>query len=64
MFESNFPPDRKACSYTVLWNAFKKFSAPYSKQEKAALFMTLLPEFTGFSDRLILSCISYSKVPV
>jgi predicted TIM-barrel fold metal-dependent hydrolase len=38
MFESNFPPDRQSCSYTVLWNAFKKFSMPYSKHEKAALF--------------------------
>ena len=37
MFESNFPVDRASCSYTVLWNAFKKISADYSRQERAAL---------------------------
>ena len=24
MFESNFPMDKTSCSYTVLWNAFKR----------------------------------------
>ncbi len=38
MFESNFPPDRQSCSYTVLWNAFKRISSPYSSNEKKALF--------------------------
>ncbi len=38
MFESNFPVDRVSCSYTVLWNAFKRFTAGYSADEKAALF--------------------------
>ena len=38
MFESNFPVDRASCSYTVLWNAFKKLSANYSPQQRAALF--------------------------
>ena len=38
MFESNFPVDRAACSYTVLWNAFKRISQEYSNTERAALF--------------------------
>ncbi|MDH5290132.1 MAG: amidohydrolase, partial [Acidimicrobiia bacterium] len=38
MFESNFPVDRRGCSYVVLWNAFKKTAAGYSPAEKADLF--------------------------
>ncbi|HKY86080.1 MAG TPA: amidohydrolase family protein, partial [Pseudorhodoplanes sp.] len=38
MFESNFPVDKVSCSYKVLWNAFKRVAAGYSKDEKAALF--------------------------
>ena len=38
MFESNFPVDKGAVSYAVLWNAFKKIAAPYSEAEKDALF--------------------------
>jgi L-fuconolactonase len=38
MFESNFPVDRASCSYTVLWNQFKKISAGFSAAERAALF--------------------------
>jgi predicted TIM-barrel fold metal-dependent hydrolase len=40
MFESNFPVDRRGCSYVVLWNAFKKTAAAggYSEAEKADLF--------------------------
>jgi predicted TIM-barrel fold metal-dependent hydrolase len=37
MFESNFPVDRASCSYTVLWNAFKRLSAGYAPSERAAL---------------------------
>ncbi len=37
MFESNFPIDRVSCSYTVLWNAFKRLSRDYSAAERAAL---------------------------
>jgi L-fuconolactonase len=37
MFESNFPVDRASCSYTVLWNAFKRISQEYSAAERAAL---------------------------
>ena len=38
MFESNFPPDKGQCSYQVIFNAFKRISAPYSEAEKTALF--------------------------
>jgi L-fuconolactonase len=38
MFESNFPVDKRSCSYHVLWNAFKRLAAGYSAEEKADLF--------------------------
>ncbi len=38
MFESNFPVDKRSCSYAVLWNAFKRLAAGYSADEKTALF--------------------------
>jgi len=38
MFESNFPVDKRTCSYAVLWNAFKRLAKSYSPGEKAALF--------------------------
>lgn len=38
MFESNFPVDKVSCSYTVLWNAFKRLAADASDAERAALF--------------------------
>lgn len=38
MFESNFPVDRLAVGYDVLWNAFKKMVAGASESEKDALF--------------------------
>ena len=38
MFESNFPVEKLALSYQVLWNAFKKIAAPYSEDEQTALF--------------------------
>jgi predicted TIM-barrel fold metal-dependent hydrolase len=38
MFESNFPVDSGACSYPILWNAFKRLAAGASPSEKAALF--------------------------
>ena len=37
MFESNFPMDRASCSYTVLWNAFKRVAARYTPTERAFL---------------------------
>jgi predicted TIM-barrel fold metal-dependent hydrolase len=40
MFESNFPVDKASCSYTVLWNAFKRVTATRGcgAEETAALF--------------------------
>lgn len=38
MFESNFPVDKASCSYTVLWNAFKRLTSGCSAAEKAKLF--------------------------
>ncbi len=38
MFESNFPVDKRTCSYHVLWNAFKRLASGYSANEKACLF--------------------------
>jgi L-fuconolactonase len=38
MFESNFPMDKRACSYGVLWNAHKRLTAGFSTAERAAMF--------------------------
>jgi len=38
MFESNFPVDAGTCTYSVLWNAFKRMVAGVSKEEKTELF--------------------------
>jgi L-fuconolactonase len=38
MFESNFPVDKGACSYKVLFNAFKRLASGASATEKADLF--------------------------
>jgi L-fuconolactonase len=38
MFESNFPVDKGACSYPVLFNAFKRLASGASALEKAVLF--------------------------
>ena len=38
MFESNFPVDKGMCSYTVLWNAFKRIVSGASADERDALF--------------------------
>jgi L-fuconolactonase len=38
MFESNYPVDRDAVGYTVLWNAFQKIAATYSGDEQDDLF--------------------------
>jgi len=34
MFESNFPVDRSGCTYTALWNAFKRLAAPLTATER------------------------------
>lgn len=38
MFESNFPVDKGMCSYTSIWNAYKRIAAGCSEGEKADLF--------------------------
>ncbi len=38
MFESNFPVQKRWCSYQVVWNAFKRLASAASSAEKAALF--------------------------
>ena len=38
MFESNFPVDKVAYSYNVMYNAFKRLSQSHSAAERAAMF--------------------------
>ncbi|WP_347237209.1 amidohydrolase family protein [Paraburkholderia sp. BL17N1] len=38
MFESNFPVDKAMCSYSVLWNAYKKIAADLTAAERLNLF--------------------------
>lgn len=38
MYESNFPVQKRWCSYQVCWNAFKRLSAGASAAEKSDLF--------------------------
>ena len=38
MFESNFPVQRNWCSYSVVWNAFKRLASGASDSEKHQLF--------------------------
>jgi predicted TIM-barrel fold metal-dependent hydrolase len=45
MFESNFPVDKRSYSYTVLWNAFKRVTAHYTKSERQALFYGTAAKF-------------------
>ena len=47
MFESNFPVDLGACTYPMLWNAFKRVAAGYSATEKADLFFGSANRFYG-----------------
>ena len=45
MFESNFPVDKGACSYPVLWNAFKRLASGASAAEKRNLFASTAASF-------------------
>ena len=38
MFESNFPVDKQSCSYSVLWNQFKKLAQDFSEGDRERLF--------------------------
>lgn len=59
MYESNFPVQKRWCSYQVCWNAFKRISAGASSSEKADLFFgaaarayRIEPEMTLRSEKL------------
>ena len=45
MFESNFPVDKGSCSYTVLWNTFKRVTAGHSPDERTDLFSATAARF-------------------
>ena len=49
MFESNFPVQKRWCSYQVVWNAFKRIAANASGTEKAALFAGTAARIYGVS---------------
>jgi L-fuconolactonase len=54
MFESNFPVDKRAFSYTVLWNAFKIIAKDFSAEERQAIFHdTAVRIYSLPSDNLI-----------
>jgi L-fuconolactonase len=38
MFESNFPVDKSAVTYSALWNSYKRIAARFSDDERASLF--------------------------
>jgi predicted TIM-barrel fold metal-dependent hydrolase len=38
MFESNFPADRQALDYSVIWNTFQRVAESYSAAEQDSLF--------------------------
>ncbi len=48
MFESNFPVDRTAVSYSVLWNAFKKISSNLDLEARRSLFSETARRVYGF----------------
>ena len=47
MFESNFPVDKCATTYAVLWNAYKKIAARYTEAEKESMFRGTAARFYG-----------------
>jgi predicted TIM-barrel fold metal-dependent hydrolase len=49
MFESNFPVQKRWCSYQVVWNAFKRIAAGASADQKAALFAGTAARVYGVS---------------
>ena len=49
MFESNFPVQKRWCSYQVVWNTFKRVAAKVSATEKAALFAGTAARVYGVS---------------
>jgi L-fuconolactonase len=51
MFESNFPVEKRANFYVVVWNAFKRISMNYSESERAALFYDTAARMYRLADR-------------
>lgn len=51
MLESNFPVDKRAYSYTVLWNAFKRLTKDFTPEERSALFYDTAMRVYRLSDR-------------
>jgi L-fuconolactonase len=49
MFESNFPVQKRWCSYQIVWNAFKRLAANASASDKAALFAGTAARVYGVS---------------
>lgn len=49
MFESNFPVDKISCSYSVLWNAFKRLAGGVSSEDRNQLFHRTAADFYRLS---------------
>lgn len=49
MFESNFPVDKGTCSYSVLWNTFKRITAGMSADEIRLLYRDTAADFYRLS---------------
>jgi predicted TIM-barrel fold metal-dependent hydrolase len=50
MFESNYPVDRWAANYGIIWNAFKRLTQGTSAGEKHDLFAGTAASFYGLSN--------------
>ena len=50
MFESNFPVQKRWCSYQVCWNAFKRIAESASADEKGELFAGTAARAYGLQD--------------
>jgi len=50
MFESNFPVQKRWCSYQVCWNAFKRIAESASVDAKAELFAGTAARAYGLQD--------------
>src|SRR5437868_8249714 len=46
-----YPVDKVSCSYTVLWNSFKRLTSGYSPVEKAHLFHSTAQRVYRLGDR-------------
>lgn len=53
MFESNFPVQKRWCSYQVCWNAFKRIAESASADEKTDLFAGTAARAYGLQDVVV-----------